>query len=575
MDNINELLQDYYIYIAAVLLVIVVVFMMFRRNRNFKKARTKLEALEVSYNKVKSIPILFKLNKATAIAKSNEPLKKQVETCKADYEFVHKNISEISRVLIESQDLLQVRNVRELNENILNLESLLDIADRQVSDLEDKLDLVLEKEAEQRNKVTLLKQKYQAIKLKIGEIRQSVSFSEKALLEICADIEDKFSSFEEWMYLSEYDKSKDLIDSIEDSVDGLEIVVGKLPALIADAKGVIPNIIDDLKSDVVVSRQRRVYIKHLEIDNNIDAIEEALKIDLQHIQRCDIEGIDRNILEIKERLMQMRSSIKRENDSFTELKSVVKKVSALFDEIQNNYEFINMMKPTVENKIDMGRFLSSDSSYRKTRFDADEYRKKLDGIIKSDNVPNSSILLSYKDLMATLEDQNNRLISDRELINNVNSDEKHARDQLLKLQLIMNEMCVKIRKNRLPQISDDYEKDMNKARTYVNSISKLLSETPMNLDLITSTVEEAIDYVYKLYNNVNNVVGMAIMVENTIVFGNKYRSENDDVDSDLSKAELFYQNGEYTHALTIAIDAIEKIFPNDFETIIKERVVNG
>ena len=55
---------------------------------------------------------------------------------------------------------------------------------------------------------------------------------------------------------------------------------------------------------------------------------------------------------------------------------------------------------------------------------------------------------------------------------------------------------------------------------------------------------------------------MAIMVENAIVFGNKYRSTYPEVERDLSKAEFSYINGEYTKALTMAISCMEKLFPN-------------
>ena len=60
------------------------------------------------------------------------------------------------------------------------------------------------------------------------------------------------------------------------------------------------------------------------------------------------------------------------------------------------------------------------------------------------------------------------------------------------------------------------------------------------------------------------------MVENTIVFGNKYRSSYPDIDSELTRAELCFRNGEYTQALKIAIATIEKIHPGSYEKLIKE-----
>ena len=64
-------------------------------------------------------------------------------------------------------------------------------------------------------------------------------------------------------------------------------------------------------------------------------------------------------------------------------------------------------------------------------------------------------------------------------------------------------------------------------------------------------------------------MGTAVMVENAIVFGNRYRSTYQDVDSDLTRAELCFRNGEYTNALKLAIATIEKLHPNTFESLIK------
>ena len=61
-----------------------------------------------------------------------------------------------------------------------------------------------------------------------------------------------------------------------------------------------------------------------------------------------------------------------------------------------------------------------------------------------------------------------------------------------------------------------------------------------------------------------------MMVENTIVFGNRYRSTYPDIDSELTRSELCFRNGEYTQALTIAIAIIEKIHPGNYEKMVKE-----
>ena len=46
-----------------------------------------------------------------------------------------------------------------------------------------------------------------------------------------------------------------------------------------------------------------------------------------------------------------------------------------------------------------------------------------------------------------------------------------------------------------------YEGDLARAVEYVRSIEDLLTDTPLNVQLMNATLSDAIDYIYKLYNN--------------------------------------------------------------------------
>jgi len=46
-----------------------------------------------------------------------------------------------------------------------------------------------------------------------------------------------------------------------------------------------------------------------------------------------------------------------------------------------------------------------------------------------------------------------------------------------------------------------------------------------------------------------------------------------EVNTELTKAEVLYRNGEYTKALSTAVDIIEKIKPGSYERLIKKNNV--
>ena len=59
------------------------------------------------------------------------------------------------------------------------------------------------------------------------------------------------------------------------------------------------------------------------------------------------------------------------------------------------------------------------------------------------------------------------------------------------------------------------------------------------------------------------------MVEEAIVYGNRYRSSFLEVNTELTKTEVLFRNGEYTKALTTAVDIIEKLNPGSYEELIR------
>ena len=133
----------------------------------------------------------------------------------------------------------------------------------------------------------------------------------------------------------------------------------------------------------------------------------------------------------------------------------------------------------------------------------------------------------------------------------------------------MNDIQTKIESRHLPHISNTYEGDVKKASSLIHQINVLLSQNPLNIKLLNGTLHETIDYVYKLYNNVNNLVGTVDMVENAIVYANKYCSSSQELDSELTRAEVSFRNGEYTYALKTAIYAIERFKPGtQYEELI-------
>ena len=134
----------------------------------------------------------------------------------------------------------------------------------------------------------------------------------------------------------------------------------------------------------------------------------------------------------------------------------------------------------------------------------------------------------------------------------------------------MLEIKSEIKNKHLPMINESYKDYIQDSYEKASSIQSYREKRPVNLTELSKRVDEARDVIYKLYDNIHNLIVTAQMVEEAIVFGNRYRSSFLEVNTELTKAEVLFRNGEYTKALTTAVDIIEKIKPGSYEELIKK-----
>ena len=151
--------------------------------------------------------------------------------------------------------------------------------------------------------------------------------------------------------------------------------------------------------------------------------------------------------------------------------------------------------------------------------------------------------------------------------------EKRALDELENINIVLLEIKSQIKNKQLPMINESYKDYIADSYKKANEIQFLCKSRPIILDKLTQQVDIARDIIYKLYDNIHNLIVTADMVEEAIVFGNRYRSSFLEVNTELTKAEVLYRNGEYTKALSTAVDIIEKIKPGSYERLIKKNNV--
>ena len=144
-------------------------------------------------------------------------------------------------------------------------------------------------------------------------------------------------------------------------------------------------------------------------------------------------------------------------------------------------------------------------------------------------------------------------------IGSMKEDEIRARQQLEEIKLILKDSKYKIREYNLPIIPKNYFVELNEAQVAIKEIIKELDKKPITIEVLNTRVDTARDLVLKLYNTTKEMMKTAMFAEMAIVYGNRYRTESEELNKYLTYAEKLFYKGEYQKSLELSINSLNKI----------------
>ena len=123
----------------------------------------------------------------------------------------------------------------------------------------------------------------------------------------------------------------------------------------------------------------------------------------------------------------------------------------------------------------------------------------------------------------------------------------------------MKDSKYKIREYNLPIIPKNYFVELDEAQVAIKEIIKELDKKPITIEVLNTRVDTARDLVLKLYNTTKEMMKTAMFAEMAIVYGNRYRTESEELNKYLTYAEKLFYKGEYQKSLELSINSLNKI----------------
>ena len=566
----SHLSTEMLIYICIAILLLILIWIISRTIRS-RKANKRINDLELEVNEIRNNSLQYKFNKASAFARVNDDIMDRVNKLTPKYQSCLNSVVDCETLFTEADDYLAGHRIKKSMRSMDELETVIDETKERIRIVTQSLDHILKKETEVREQANALKERYGNVKKVYNDNRSSYYSAAEYIDRSLNAIEDEFSNFEEWMFASEFNKAKEEQEKISKMVDAISSSIAACPGYYEKAKVVLPRALEEVKETMKQMEEEKIDLSYLEPDKKINAIENALDKTISLLDTGEFEQANSGLEEIGDHILALQDDILNEKQAYDEIHGNLDEILSAVDEIEVELKEIVTLYTNIKDRFGLEdwtqRFLLANEQLASLKTKRDEIIKTL----KDDDQTSVELVHQYREYTSEVEDFHVQVKEMKQKLVGASSDESRAKKQLIKLQLILNEVRLSAMTRHLPSISSSFNEDIKEGEKLISRVRVVLDHSPLDVQTLNADLQDAIDFVYRLYNNANNLIGVAIMVENAIVFGNRFRSSHPAIDSDLTRAEICFQNGEYTRALKIAIQSIENMHPGVYEKLVARK----
>lgn len=553
-------------FIISIMAIILVLYWI--QNKKNKKYKQLLEKLEIEKNMIDSSPVAPELSKVKEL-KKNEKLDTLYKDWQNRFDTIKNvQIPKITDMLLEADHSLSKMDYKDTLYRIAKLEMEIYKVRTSSQLLLNEIKEITRSEEKNRTVMTSLKSRYRTLYNKFLEIQNECGDTNEAIALQFENISKRFEDFELIMDNHEYTEVKALVKAIEEMLKHIAVIVEEMPSVILLATSLLPKRMKEIEETYNYMVHEGYPLDYLNVEYNI---EEANKKIGDILDRAKILNLEDSILELKvltnyfdslytdfEKEKSARKEYEEGNKIF---KIKIKKTNKLVEDIFKQIDEIRSLYD-----------LSEEDTNILSRIKEDLDLLNKDYKVMVDHTGNMTF--AYSKIVKEMEALGTRLSTIEENLDNyldtigsMKDDETRARQQLGEVSEILKDAKLELREYNLPVIPSTYYIELQEANDALKEIVKELEKKPITIEVLNTRVDTARDLALKLFSKTKNMLRMAKFAEGSIVYGNRYRNE-EDVDRRLLYAEDLFYKGDYQKSLEITINALNKVEPGIYQKLL-------
>ncbi len=566
MNNITLIMLTLFL-ICIGLIIGVLNFVQSKKNKKVKK---ELEKLEIEKNELATSPIVPELAKVESFLNNDKLQALYDEWSNRLKQIKEIQIPKLSDMILDAEYSLSQMDYKSTTYKIAKLEMELYKVRTNSEFLFGEIKSLTSSEERGRTIITGYKARYRALYQKFVDSKSEYGEFAPIISNQFEIIANHFEHFETMIDNNEYTEVDKILNVIDELLNHMNVVIDEVPSIVLMTTNVLPLRIKEIKETYDKMISEKYPLGYLNLEYNIK--EANLKIEdiKDRTRKLDM---NQSLLELKVLLDYFDSLFndfekekidKKEykekltifNSKLTKTNNVVNHIFSKLDELKNLY---NLKEEDITTFNTIKHQLDELNTNYKVLCDHTEF---------NETFAYSKLVVEVDGLINTLAHIDENLDKTLNKLGNMHDDELRAREQLEEIKTILKNSKIQLRDYKLPIIPDSYYVELKEANSAIKEIVKELDKKPITIDVLNTRVDTARDLVLKLYTKTKEMMKNAVFAEKSIIYGNRYRSSFEDLNSHLNLSEQLFYKGEYKKSFENTVNVLNKIEPGIYNKIL-------
>lgn len=576
MKNFIEYVGVRNLIIFGTILVALIIFMIVYHSIKLKIYRQEILDLQNQINGIKTLPLQYRLGRVQSIAKNMPEVAEEYEQFTKDFEKITEfQKNELGVLVNEVDESLFYGKTHGIKKKFALIREMTQRYDHDAKDLLARIEKVTEIENIQRVEIIRVKGKYREVGNEYEKIRVKVEEFVPHALEMFKELDDDFVKLETLMNNQMFADAKNFTEEIENRIDSLQENLKDLPSYVYVVSDLLPSKIDKV-DELITSLEGDEYaLEEMNIAARRQEVDEQMEESIAHVKNVDIKGAAEVLEPLTGLIEELVIDLGKELDSYKQFKE---KWRESYNELQRLTDvYQNTMKEyrrlITEFVIDEEEVVISKKyeEFKQIQKDANDLIEQME----SGHFAYANMLEHVENLYDRMMQHDAYLEEFKKQKEDIDTKNQKTEELLENINIVLLEIKSEIKNEHLPLVNDSYRDYIADSYNKVEEIKRFKTHKPVVLNELCAKAEGARDVIYKLYDNVHNMIVTAGMVEDAIVYANRYRSMFLEVNTELTKAEVLFRNGEYRNALQVAVDILERLEPGKYEELIKRKEIKS